>query len=141
MQVLDEFVYAFMHGIQQQNVPLEIENQPKRPATPLCRLLQDGANVEPGTTLGTSLGGSRDSAIYQLRENVPFFDVSSFGEIFDDIAIRNANLENEITNIRLETFSNTFDLSNSSSCMLSFGTVQNDIIMNFAKVLSKTGGL
>jgi len=139
MQILDDFVYALMRNIKHPGPHVVLTALPKYAARPSRRLLQDSAEVVPGTGLKNSLSSSRDSAIQQLRDKAPFFDVSSFGQIFDDIAKRNKNLENEITNIRLKTYSNAFESSDATSCMLSFGTVQNDIIMNFARVLAKDG--
>jgi len=86
-----------------------------------------------------SLSSTRDTAIAQIQTQVPFFDVSLFGQIFGDVAARNEELPDDLARILTETFSDAFDSSDSKSCMLSFGTVQNDIIMNFARVLSKDG--
>jgi len=138
MQILDDFVYALMRGIKRQGPGVVMAILPKYAARQTRRLLQDGDEEAPKTLPDTSLSSSREAAIQQLRDEASFFDVSSFGQIFDDIAKRNKNLENEITNIRLKTFSHAFD-SSEAACMLSFGTVQNNIIMNFARVLAKDG--
>ena len=145
MQLIDNFVYFFMHNIGRYGAPLAVRRNrvidrvepPQIHGTHTRRLLQDSTNVDNSVT--NSLSRSRDSAVRQLRDKVTFFDVSSFEQIFDDIAERNKNLENEVTNIRLQTFGDAFDSLDGTSCMLSFGTVQNDIIMNFARVLAKDG--
>ena len=103
-------------------------------------LLQSGvSSSESADSISSSLSSSRDSAISQLQGQMPFFDVSLFSDIFSDVAARNQRLDDELRTIRVTTFSDAFDSSDATSCMLSFGTVQNDIIMNFAKVLQKDG--
>jgi len=117
-----------------------VQSQAKNPKRRLLLSNKEEGSAEPqaGTSpVKNSLGSSRDSAVAQLRNTKYFFDVSSFRAIFDDATERNLDLENELTNVRLKTFSDVFDSSDDTGCMLSFSTVQNDIIMNFARVLAK----
>jgi len=137
VQVLDGIVHALMQGARKQTSRMHTN-------TGTRRLLQENtekksAQAPEGNALKNSLGASRDSAVAQLRNTKYFFDVSSFGAIFDDVTESNRDLENQLTNVRLKTFSDAFDSSDDTGCMLSFGTVQNDIIMNFARVLAKDG--
>jgi len=141
VRVLDDIVHALMRGNMQHTARA---HAPSRANTPQRRLLlsnNEGGSAEPpaGPSLKNSLGSSRDSAVAQLRNTRYFFDVSSFGAILDEATERNQDLEAQLTNVRLKTFSDAFDSSDDTGCMLSFGTVQNDIIMNFARVLAKDG--
>ena len=136
VRVLDDIVHALMQGAKKQT--------PRHANPPTRRLLQvntEGSSLvlPAANALKNSLSSTRDAAVAQLHDTKYFFDVSSFGAIFDDATEQNRNLEKELTNVRLKTFSDAFDSSDDTGCMLSFGTVQNDIIMNFARVLAKDG--
>ena len=95
--------------------------------------------ISTGRTPPSELSRTRDSALQQLHQQMPFFDVSGFDRLFDDVATRNAQLPIDLATILTETFSDAFDSNNGTSCMVSFGTVHNDIIMNFARMLAKDG--
>ena len=104
-------------------------------ATPAVRPQTTSTNRSPPSELSSI----RSTALQQIHQQMPFFDVSKFAEIFDDVAVRNAQLPIDLATILTDTYSDAFDSGNSTSCMVSFGTLQNDIIINFARVLAKDG--
>jgi len=157
--IVDDFVYGFIQSMMPSRAPLQAavdRNAKARNSTstnehqsvPVIsgrRLLQresvasDRSLEAEIVDTRASLSKTRDTAIKQLHAAAPFFDVDSFGEIFGDVTARNKQLPDDLATILTETFSDAFDSPDASSCMLSFGTVQNGIIMNFARVLAKDG--
>ena len=157
--IVDDFVYGLMQSMRPSRAPLQaaVDRNAKARCSTLAnetnsievksgrRLLQqENVAIDPVPAAQivdtrTSLSKTRDTAIKQLHAAAPFFDVDSFGKIFGDVTARNKQLPDDLATILTETFSDAFDSPDASSCMLSFGTVQNDIIMNFARVLAKDG--
>jgi len=141
VRVLDDIVHALMQGAKKQTPRVRMQVHANPPTRQLLQVNTEGSSLvlPAANALKNSLSSTRDAAVAQLHDTKYFFDVSSFGAIFDDATEQNRNLEKELTNVRLKTFSDAFDSSDDTGCMLSFGTVQNDIIMNFARVLAKDG--
>jgi len=159
LSVVDDFLCGLMQSILPSRAPLEAAvnrnararlsivtgEQNSTRGTVGRRLLQRD-NTSPAQGLGaetpdtrSSLSKTRDTAIKQIHGVAPFFDVDAFTGVYKDVKARNEQLPADLATILTDTFSNAFDSPDVSSCMLSFGTVQNDIIMNFARVLAKDG--
>ena len=106
------------------------------------RLIVSSDNItQPNSTSSDTEAQSpgREAGRTEMPIIVPFFDTTRFQDIFSDVDARNSRVDADLDQIRSETFSSAFGSADGASCMLSFGTVQNKIIMNFAKVLAKDG--
>ena len=69
----------------------------------------------------------------------PYFDSQKFVSVQNDVNTQTNTLLNELAVLRAETYATVFDSTNGMSCVISSGTLLNDIVMSFATVLKKDG--